>query len=273
MIYVTAYLDLFRENWSHWKRDNNTYFEAFSRLVELMKREPDDELFVFIDKIHSKKVKEIVGDANANITIIEIDRDWLTANSVLWRRIAKEREILGSEKLKELLGPRYGKGFPETLYPEYTLINHCKIDFIAYAINLSNSFWGNPDDFYAWVDFGYFQKEETVPVRGIDITKIPNDRIFYSLINSLDERDFDIVHTLQTAPEKIGGFFFCGMGEKMLEYQKVYHFVHESLQNIGVVDDDQHVVLQCIKVAPKLFALGNCGGWHMAMRALQKGES
>jgi hypothetical protein len=175
---------------------------------------------------------------------------------------------LGSEKLKHLLGPRYGQGFPETLYPEYTLINHCKIDFIVHAITLV----GNESNFYAWVDFGYFQKEETVPVRGLDSTKIPNDRIFYSLINPLDDRDFDIVHTLQTAPEKIGGFFFCGTGEKMIEYQKVYHYVHESLQNMGVVDDDQHIVIQCINMAPKLFALGNCGGWHMAMRALQKTE-
>lgn len=266
VIYVTAYLDLFRENWSHWKRDNNVYFEAFNRLVQLMKREPDDRLIVFIDKIHSERVKEIVKEI-CNITLIEIDRIWLIANSALWRRMAREKEILASERLKELLGPRYGKGYPETLYAEYTLINHCKIDFIAYGVNNI----GTVRDFYTWIDFGYFQKEETVPVRGLDIEKVPHDRIFYSLINDLEAKDSDIIYTLQMAPEKIGGFFFCGTGEKMLEYQKVYHYVHERLQNLGIVDDDQHVVIQCVHVAPTLFALGKCGGWHMAMRALQKG--
>ena len=76
---------------------------------------------------------------------------------------------------------------------------------------------------------------------------------------------------MRFAPEVIGGFWFFGSRTKMIEYQKVYLRTFLEFQNVGIADDDQHVVLQCYLKEPHLFSLNKTFyGWHKVLKALQK---
>ncbi len=164
---------------------------------------------------------------------------------------------MNSEYYKSLISHR---DVPECHIPEYTLINHSKIDFMIEASKLKNS------EFFCWIDFGYFALKERIPLNLVDINKLDKNRINYTLINPIDNRDSDVLYTLRNAPERIGGFFFFGERNVLKEYQELYHFVLKEFQyDYNIADDDQHLVLRCYVKQPDLFALHYLGGWHRAL--------
>jgi hypothetical protein len=155
--------------------------------------------------------------------------------------------------------------FPEHTIPEYTLINHCKIDFICYAIDNDISDAG----YYAWVDFGYCRFPEITPKRLLDLGKLDLDRVNYTLINNLDDRDKNIFYTLMNAPERIGGFFFFGNKKILKEYQALYHGILTRYQQYGIADDDQALAVACYWESPDMFHLHGPWGWHKALVRFQ----
>jgi len=261
--YVTAFLDIKRENWATFSRTFDDYFKSFSPHIDMFRKLEQNNsyhLVVFIDKKHHQRVSEYVGDLK-NVTLIDIDEEYLQKHSILWQRLGRETEIMQSDFYKSLVAHRLR--FPENNNPRYTLINHTKIDFINIAAQTVLH------DYFCWVDFGYFGKVENIPANPLDLKLLQKDRVNYTLINPISLEDSDCLYTLRYAPEKIGGFFFFGSREAVREYQKLYHIVHKVYQNMGIVDDDQHLALQCCFVQPELFALHSVGGWHKALVAFQ----
>lgn len=109
------------------------------------------------------------------------------------------------------------------------------------------------------------------PLPQLHLTKIDADRVNYTLINPIDPLvDKNIMYTLQNAPEKVGGFFFCGNKESLIVYRELYHRVHELLQHQSIVDDDQHLALLCYLERPDLFCMHHLGGFHKALTTFQK---
>jgi hypothetical protein len=261
---VTAFLDINRENWSSFNRTFDQYFQAFTPLVDMFRKIEHDNayhLVIFADKKHIERVKLYVNSLK-NITIIDIDEKYLENNSILWKRLPRETEIVNSQEYRKLIQHRISH--PENNNPRYTLINHAKIDFVNIATKLI------PCEYFCWVDFGYCSNPVNIPRNPIDINRLDKSRINYTLINPINSLDSNILYTLQNAPEKIGGFFFFGSRERIIEYQQLYHSIHEAFQDRNIVDDDQHIALQCCFAKPSLFALHNVGGWHKALVAFQK---
>lgn len=263
LCYVTSFLDLNRENWKSFSRGFDKYFSDFLPYVELFKNNTSEEheLMVFIDKKHFERVNKACKGVS-NIRVIPIDRNFLSTISPLWQRLDKEREVMESGNYKSLIPHRLN--FPEHYNPEYTLINHAKIDIIMYATRFTDS------RYFCWSDFGYFSYPERIPKRLIDIELLDKERINYTLISEPTDEDKDVLYTLQNAPERIGGFFFFGNRYVLRAYQTLFHKVHESLQKQGIVDDDQHLALRCYFLKPSLFKLHNLGGWHKALTHFQK---
>jgi len=258
--YVSLFYDLNRDKWKKFSRSFDDYLTHFKPFIDLFNKEQKDEyeMVLFLDKKHVESVEKIKGESR--IKIIEIDEKFLQTNFPMWKSLPREREIMESKEYKQLIPHRLH--YPEHHIPEYTLINHCKIDAISYAIqnNLSIA------EYYAWVDFGYFQLEERIPKNFIDLTKLDLDRINYTLINPLTKHDNNIHYTIMSAPERFGGFFFFGSREKMLEYQELFHSVLNRFQNeFNLADDDQHLAMFCYFSRPDLFKLHNLGGWHRAL--------
>jgi len=259
--YVSLFYDLNRGNWKKFGRSFEAYLEHFKPFIDLFSRdeEKEYEMILFLDKRHVEEVKSCFNE-NTIIKIIEIDEDFLQNYLPMWRTLPKEREVMESEDFKNLIPHRIQ--YPEHHIPEYTLINHCKIDVVSHTIqnNLSEA------EYYAWVDFGYFQLKERIPRSFLDLDKLDLDKINYTLINPLTPEDNNILYTITYALERFGGFFFFGSREKMLEYQKLFHAVLDLFQNrLNMADDDQHLAMVCYFSKPGLFKLHDLGGWHRAL--------
>jgi len=264
--YVTLYYDIGRNKWENkFQRAFDEYLIYFEPFIKLFNKNTceDDMMVIFIDKNFKEKLSEKLNE-DTRIHLIEIDSNFMN-ELPMWKTIETERQIMQEESFKFILGSR--NLFPEHNYPEYTLINHCKIDLISYLIN-SNKLNYN---YYTWVDFGFFKVQQNIPNKLLDINRFNLDTINYTCINPIDIRDTGVIYTLQNAPEKIGGFFFFGHKDKLLEYQKLYHEVLNWFQNeLKIADDDQHLVLQCYFKKPELFTLHTHYGWHRVFKYYQK---
>lgn len=260
--YVTAYLEIGREQWVHFKRTFEEYFSAFLKFLEVFsKNTENNSLIIFIDKLYFEKVQEKVKNIS-NVNIISIDEEYMKNNSLLWNRMESEEKIMKSERYISLISHR--SHCPETHNPKYTLINHAKVDFMKLGVDMNKS------EYFCWVDFGYCSVEDRIPRSLLDIEKLDKKRINYTLINPIDSRDTNPIYTLIYAPERFGGFFFFGNRDIILDYQKLYHKVHLDFQNLGLVDDDQHIAMRCYFENSDMFSLYNLGGWHKALRFFEK---
>ena len=265
--YITSYFDIGRDKWFTFKRTFDDYLKHFLPFLQLFKKDrcEEDEMIVYIDDRYYEKMLSVINYKEVNIRLIKINEEFLNELHC-WKTLEKETEIMNKSSFRKLLGSRVI--YPEHNYPKYTMINHIKIDLVCKTItdNLSN------ESIYCWVDFGFFSKEENIPYRLLDISKFDLNCVNYTLINPIEKRDNDIFYTLKEAPEKIGGFFFLGVKEKLFEYQELYHTILNNFQNMyEIADDDQHVALQCYFHHPSLFSFNTKNfGWHKVLKANQK---
>jgi len=265
--YVTAFYDIDRSKWKKFKRTAEEYLDFFTPYITLFDKTKcgDDYMIIFMDEKHIDKLNAKIGTKQCNFHIIPINSTFMNQLHC-WKTLEIEKENMNSMFFKTLVGDRIS--FPECYIPEYTLINHCKIDFINYAIeNIDQS-----SSFFAWVDFGFFSKPQNIPKTLLDINKFNKDRINYTLINPITKQDEDIIYTLKHAPEKIGGFFFLGRKDVLKKYQLLYHQILDYYQNIvKICDDDQALVLCCYFKNPNLFAFNNTNfGWHLVFKVNEK---
>ena len=264
LCYVTCFLDIKRDQWSHFQRSVDTYFEEFQPLLRMFLHHPDapsHDFVVFLDRAHVSKMPH---NLPPHIHLCPIDEEYMRQHCPIWQRLDTERAIIQSKEYQDLV--RHRLHHPEHNNPKYTLINHCKVDLVKNAMEIV------PEaTHFAWVDFGYCKHPSTIPQHFLDLCKIDADRVNYTLINPIDPLvDRNILYTLQNAPEKVGGFFFCGSKESLLAYRELYHQVHAFLQHQHIVDDDQHIALLCYFEKPDLFCMHHLGGFHKALTTFQK---
>lgn len=264
LCYVTCYLDIRRDLWTHFHRTVDVYFEHFHPLLRMFVDHPDapqHDFVVFLDKTMLDRLPQ---NLPSHVRVVPIDEEYLAAHCPLWRRMDREREIMESPAYQSVVRPRIHH--PEHHNPKYTLINHCKVDLVWNAVAMV------PEaTHFAWVDFGYCKDPSTVPQNFLDLSKMNPDKVNYTVINPIDPAvDGNVQYTLQHAPEKVGGFFFCGSKEALAEYRELYHATHQQLQDDNVVDDDQHIALLCYLRRPNLFCMHHLGGWHRALTSFQK---
>lgn len=264
LCYVTAFLDLQRDTWQHFKRNTDTYFQEFQPMLDMFVDHPDAsnyDLVVFIDSKHFHRLPKVLPP---NIIVKEIDEVYLQTHSPLWQRLDKEKSIMESETYRNIV--RHRLHHPEHHNPKYTMINHCKVDFLHLAMDMV------PEaTHFAWVDFGYCKLQENIPRNFLDLNKVDKTKVNYTLINPINPiQDREVIYTLQHAPEKVGGFFFCGSKESLLKYREMYHLVHLFLQEHNIVDDDQALALYAYLEKPDWFCMHMLGGFHKALTTFQK---
>lgn len=254
---ITAFLDIGRDNWSHWKRTTQEYINAFKVYYQL-----DYRMIIFMDK---RYINEIKTD-DPKKTIIPIDEEWLEKNSWVWRQLPIETEIMKSPNYVSLIHHRIT--CPETHNPKYTLINHAKIDFVCYA--LEKAMVTTP--FVAWSDFGYFgnKSAEYIPKNLLDSKKFDIARINLCSNGDFGIQDRNPHYTLQVAPEVINGYFFFGPVSLMKKYQELYHSQMVEFQNMKLADDDQHLTLRCVFKNPEMFKVWRFNRWHWALVYFQQ---
>lgn len=257
--YVSAFLDIGRERWRKCERKVSSYFNCFSPFVQLFSKNSKDTMIVYIDDKYFDHFSTLI--KGTSIQAIPININFMNNHIFAWSKLAKEREIMNSDEYRDAFPMRLS--YPENTIPEYTLINHSKIDFVNLAMKICNF------NYFCWVDFGFFQIPQRIPRSLLDINKLDTTRINYQLLNPITEKDNDIIYTIEMAPERIGGFFFFGRRDKMVEYQALYHETLEYFQDNNIADDDQHLALRCYFKNPNLFKLHLIRIWHFILVMLQ----
>lgn len=262
--YISAYLDIKRDTWKCYSRSFDMYLKSFKPFIELFSSDSDQDqdMILYLESKYISQLQSLL-KPNTRIKIIEIDIYWVEKNLYVWSLLEREKEIMKLESFKNMINHR--NNCPETYIPEYTLINHGKIDFIGHAIdnNLSDS------EYFAWVDFGYFNTENIISTRCLDINKLNLNTINYTLINNIVSTDADRYLNLIYAPEKIGGFFFFGQKDILKKYQLLYHTVLHEYHSMNIADDDQALAIACYFKQPELFTLHYTGQWHIALKYFQ----
>jgi hypothetical protein len=272
LCYVTMFFDIGRDKWKNvFTRSFEQYLKEFEPFIPLFNKKTckNDLLVVFIDKKWENMLLEKIEfykiDNNSfNIKVVGIDNNFMNFLP-MWNTLKRENEVMHGEYFKAIVAQRHI--YPEHSYPEYTLINHCKIDLICALIESKKINY----DYYCWVDFGFFKLKENIPEKLLDINNFNLLTINYTLINTIDDLDKNVYYTLKYAPEKVGGYFFLGHRNKLKEFQKLYHEILNYFQNtLNIVDDDQHLVLQCYFKNPSLFTMHYLGRWHSVLREYQQ---
>lgn len=262
--YITSFLDINRESWDIWEhRTVSTYIEYFMRLITLFKNTQEHVMFAYIDEklipiIQPKITKEY------SVYLIPLSEEFLTDNCPMWNRINKETEIMNSEWFRNIVKHRLE--YAECSQPKYTMIMNVKIDLMIHSFQLTDA------DMFCWIDFGYVKLPEVLPDRLLDINKFDQNRMNFSLINNIQENDYDIIKTLVNPREIFEGGFYVGNRSVLCEYQKLFYEVHNIFHTMGIVDDDQHILLQCYRRKPDLFKLHYQGKWLQSLRYFQLEE-
>lgn len=251
---VSAFLDIGREKWDKYKSSVDIYFNNFKIYLPL-----NHEMVVFMDTNYLQRFQEIIKD-HPNVKVVPIDRTFMKNVIFAYKQLENEKKIMNSAEFQKKIENRLE--FPECTKPEYNMIQHAKIDFIAYVINRNFS----TANYYAWTDFGYFKQQNRVTNKPLDINKFNLNKINFFAINRIVEQDKDIMYTLTKAPQKLGGFFYLGRKDLLLKYQSLYHQVYKEFHELKIVDDDQHVMLQCYFKQTELFHVWEMGAWHLVYR-------
>jgi hypothetical protein len=265
IITITAFMEIGRENWLVLNRNKEDYIDSFKKMLFLNKN-----MIIFMD---DKYINLIDNYCDENKIIIPINANWLKENSESWKKIDIAKNIMNSDKYKELLNVRINNGNPENIYPEYNTINHSKIDFIKYAIDYN---FIKKNQFICWCDFGYYHSilhnnHDEFPYVHLDLNRFNTNKLNFFLRNKISLNDFDMIYTLVKAPEIFTGSFFGGNSKVMLELYKIYHECLNELYLNNISDDDQHVYLRCYLKKPELFELFlSKDKWPQALTCFQK---
>ena len=249
IMFVSAFKDIGRASWSNSNRSVDHYLSWFSNLATRITY----PLAVFVEEPIKKRLQQM--NLSSSVTI----HPYEDVKTFLDHYVDREREIMNSPSFQRLIHPGR-KGYPETVHPEYTLINHSKINFVSHAKIL------HPDyDFYSWVDFGMFRDYQHIP-RGLNLSEYPNKFLFHTLSYPGPRRSEEDM--LQTNEVWITGSTFVIPGDQVEFYEKLYENKIQAWQKRGLADDDQSLILQLYYDHRDRFALQESPEWFSLFKIL-----
>jgi hypothetical protein len=138
VLWVTAFKDIGRSNWSLSQRSFAEYKEAFNRIKHL-------QPVCFIDEPWASELSyDRIFPLNDNDTFIA-------------KHIERQKEILKDSQFRKLIPEKFQYN-PEFHYPEYGLVNCAKTCFIRRASEMFPEY-----THYSWIDFGFAKTPEEAP--------------------------------------------------------------------------------------------------------------
>lgn len=248
---VTAFVDIGRGEWegeknkqpipSYIKRDNETYLKRFERLTKLK-----NKIIVFTESRFFDRIKAMRED----IELINIDSIWDDHQHLL-------NSIETVQQSEEFINFVTKPSSPEYWSPTYVAINLMKSHFVTFAIT---SGLVTTDD-AAWIDFGYCRDEVYCP-ENMTWSFDTKDKINL-FTQSLFTHSKPIFELIRTGEVIIQG---CHIVAPRRLWPTLKQLVNDNLStlfNVGLVDDDQTLLLMSYRSAPDLFELnpGNTTNW------------
>jgi len=245
VLFITAFKDIGRGDWTLPKaRTNGWYLYWFSFLAKL-----PANLILFCDSDIAKQIEEERGFKNSYP---------YEAEQTFFTRLDRQRQIMESPDFRKLVRDRDS---PECHIPEYNIATNNKALFVQRAKNMFPDY-----THYAWIDFSYFREEQF----------IPNALNFDCVKSTIEFSAFEIQHDIPGPRENVsinhdpiqGGLFICP--KDMVDwYAEEYTHMVDHFESLGVVDDDQAIVLQMYKKFPEKFTMTRKDEWFDLIKDYQ----
>ena len=244
VVIVTAFKELNRANWDSisgirrfpkWLlRDTNDYFENFERLCQIK-----NKIVVFADPVHHSHLKSLRDD----LIVLDLKE--------IWNRHLAIRE--GIQKIHQ--NPEFAKFVNSPKMPEYWNTDYVYINFLKSPFVAEVAAKETEQKVFAWVDFGYVRPGVELPENHVWRFN-PREKmcLFARKSSNLQAPIFEVIKT----------GVVCIQGGMMIGPQQLWpifakHFMSkvEELLRIGLVDDDQSILLMMYQSNPSSFNLLN----------------
>jgi len=237
ILFVTAFMDIRRNEWKQARRTIDDYFFWFHNLAKTIKY----KLLVYIEDDVKEKLL-LKYKFNDYIEFININN----VNTFLDKYLNIEQSILDSNEFKKKV-PKNRLGIrPETWNGKYNLLNHSKVDFIKHSKKLYSNY-----NFYAWIDFGYTRQLPEKTPQNLKIDKIPNKIIYETFylpnFRLTDEEILQIDKTI------IKGSGFIVPNNLVETFHNKYENKLKKWYSTKNCDDDESLVLQLYFDNPEMF--------------------
>ena len=245
---VTAFMDIGRGEWSGVKngqpipsyisRTTDTYFTRFERLLKLK-----NPIICFTESKFFDRIKFCRDD----VTLINIDTLFQDHQHLVTaiERIQNDHFFVSFVN---------NKAVPERWSSHYIIINLMKSFFVNYAVenNLHQT------DTIAWIDFGYARTNETCPV-GLEWKFDTKDKI--NLFSNSPQLDpVPIIQIVKTGVVYIQGCHIVAPATKWSLMKDLVNAALANLLNVGLIDDDQTLLLMALRSSPDDFLVHYNGG-------------
>lgn len=242
---VTAFVDIGRGHWEgvknnqlipqYIKRDTETYFKRFERLTKLK-----NPIIVFTESRFFERIKAMRDD----ITLIGVDSLFEDHKHL----ISKIEEVQNDPTfIKFVQQP----SAPEYWSSKYVAINFMKSHFVDYAVASGLV----KTSVAAWIDFGYVRDDTFCPP-GMEwkFNTFGLINLFCIDPNTHSRPVFDII---KTGDVYIQGCHIVAPSSKWKHLKQFMNDNISTLFNVGLVDDDQTLLLMSYRGAPDYFKINN----------------
>lgn len=249
---VSAFFNINRQAWKKFERTSDQYFEYFKGWAKL-----NNKIIVYCETENLKNkimaFREELGLADK--TIVHLVENFRNIDPTLLQSIKKAAD----NKIQQ--GVRLFMKNPEVWNADYDYVMLLKMWCVQDAVSK-----GETGEMVAWMDFGYNHG-------GAVLDKNSNfnftweydfpDKINVFLVQELDERPiFDIVCTMDTY---IMGTVIVGAAYLWNEFWNLMRTSMIELNNSGLTDDDQNVILMAYRRKPEIFNT-YMSGWQLPLK-------
>lgn len=249
---VTAFFNINRVNWNKFERSSSQYLEYFFGWAKIK-----NKLIVYVESEELKK-KIIAYRASiglSNKTIVHIVKEIRELDAELYDSICKisTNEVQRKARL-------FTKN-PEVWNADYNYVMLLKMWCVKDAVRR-----GEAVGTVSWVDFGYNHGGDVLSSESdFNFTweyDFP-DKICLFLIQEIDERPiFDIVCSMDTY---VMGTVIVGADHLWEEFWGLMKSSMISLNDCGLMDDDQNIILMAYRKKPQIFET-YVSDWQMQLK-------
>jgi len=237
ILFITAFKDIDRKSWKVIPRTNEKYIGDFLNLANNIKY----RLIVFVEN----PIMEILLTKNIPSNIVLLNSSLVTT---FYDRFGqKEDEIMQSEIYKQKI-PDYRKDCPEHWNAKYTMVNHSKINYVAYCKKQYPQY-----EYYSWLDFGFVRESIDHVPKNINFSKL--DKKIHYLYYNEPTTAISANEMLSKNDIYFIGSFFVVYCDLIDQFEQLYEAKLLQWQEETLCDDDQNLLFQLYFENRDLFKL------------------
>jgi hypothetical protein len=248
VLYVTAFKNIGRQNWSSFQRPNEIYYNEFFRLYAYC-----PNLIAFVDE----GTKQFIKDTEA----FDMNRiyDYDEKETFFKDCLHVEETIMNTDEYKKLVEHRLHH--PEHFCAAYNIVNHNKVVFLQRAKQMYPDY-----DYYIWVDFHYTVNNDSGNQFPKHIAHLPRDKVSICSYMECDHIPFLSCKEIACAGLDIIYGAVIVVPAELIEdlYEEYEYQLQENYRN-HCVDDDQGIHLSIFLRIPHFYHLIPITHWGQAI--------